>query len=118
MGRVKKGRNVVRTDLWEKAGGIDAVVKELEKADILSRNTESSSEIWSELARVLFNEDIQKNRIWLWVAWRENRKCLRDRVRLATEHGNVKIQEVPENGTERMKPEDQGNIIILKHLLK
>lgn len=59
MRKIKKG-HVVRLDLWEKAGGIDAVVKALQKADILTRNTESSSGIWSELATVLFNKDTLK----------------------------------------------------------
>lgn len=108
MGRYKKGTKLVRTDMWEKAGGIDAVANELRKADVLNKTPEYSSEIWSQLSLALFGEDIQKNRCWLWGAWTKNSKGLRDRVHLDTKESNVMTQGVPETGTEGMEPEDQG----------
>lgn len=69
MWRYKKGKQLVRADLWGKAGGVDAVANAPRKADVFNRNTEYSSEIWSQLSMVSFDEDIQKNRLGLWVAW-------------------------------------------------
>jgi len=53
---------VVRSDLWEKEGRIDSIIKKLQKAEILNINTEYSSEIWSQLAIDLFNVDKKKKK--------------------------------------------------------
>lgn len=60
MGRYKKETKLVRSDLWEKVGCIDSLANKLQKADILNRNTEYSSEIWSQLATDFFNDDRPK----------------------------------------------------------
>lgn len=109
MGRYEKGKQHGRADMWGKAGGVDAVMHALRKADVLNRNTEYSSEMWSQLSMVLFDEDIQKNRHWLWVAWTKNRKGLRDRIHLTNEESEM-TQCMPENVTEGMEPGDQGKI--------
>jgi len=62
MGRYKKVTKRARSELWEKAGGIDSMTKKLQKADILNINTEYSSEIWSQLAIDLFNVDKKKKK--------------------------------------------------------
>jgi len=69
---------VVRSDLWEKEGRIDSIIKKLQKAEILNINTEYSSEIWSQLAIDSFNVDKKKKSHWLWVTWNHNRKGLRE----------------------------------------
>jgi len=109
MGRYKKVTKRARSDLWEKAGGIDSMTKKLQKADILNINTEYSSEIWSQLAIDVFNEDSHKNRHWLWVVWNHNHRGLRERVHLAAEAP----VESPHNhnGTEEIQPADQGKIL-------
>lgn len=61
MGRYKKGTQLIRSYIWEKVGGTDSIIKKLQKADILNRNTEYSSEIWSQLAIDFFNNDTPKN---------------------------------------------------------
>ncbi len=66
MGRYKKGVKLVRSDLWEKVGGTDFIVKKLLNADILNRNTAKSSDLWSQLAIDLFNDDTPRNRAWIW----------------------------------------------------
>lgn len=38
MWRYKKGKQLVRADLWGKAGGVDAVANALRKADVFNRN--------------------------------------------------------------------------------
>jgi len=87
----------------------DSVIKTLQKTDILNRNTEYSSEIWSQLAVELLHEDTQKNRHWLWVVWNHNHRGLRERVHLAAEAP----VESPHNhnGTEEIQPADQGKIL-------
>ncbi len=74
MGRYKKGVKLVRSDLWEKVGGTDFIVKKLLNADILNRNTAKSSDLWSQLAIDLFNDDTPRNRAWIWENWRINRQ--------------------------------------------
>ncbi len=54
MGRYKKGLKLVRSDLWEKVGGTDVIVKKLLNADILNTNTAKSSDVWSQLVIGLF----------------------------------------------------------------
>ncbi len=85
MGRYKKGLKLVRSDLWEKVGGTDVIVKKLLNADILNTNTAKSSDVWSQLAIGLFNDDTSRNRTWMWENWRINRQGIRERVRLAAE---------------------------------
>ncbi len=85
MGRYKKGVKLVRSDLWEKVGGTDFIVKKLLNADILNRNTAKSSDLWSQLAIDLFTDDTPRNRAWIWENWRINRQGIRERVHLAAE---------------------------------
>ncbi|KAG1959341.1 hypothetical protein F2P79_007101 [Pimephales promelas] len=77
------------------------MTKKLQKADILNINTEYSSEIWSQLAIDVFNEDSHKNRHWLWVVWNHNRRGLRKRVHLAAKSPHH------HNGTEEIRPADK-----------
>nr|XP_055061415.1 uncharacterized protein LOC129444656 isoform X1 [Misgurnus anguillicaudatus] len=107
MGRYKKGKKLVRADMWAKAGGIDAVAEELMKADICNENTEYSSEIWSQLSKTLFHEDNPKNRLWLWVTWTQNRQGLRDRINMATGESNVITPILPNPVKQDMEPQKQ-----------
>ncbi len=68
---------VTRSDLWRVAGGIDAVTLSFLKADIFQQETSADSAIWSTLAREVFKNDTSKNRKWLYVMWRYNRKNIR-----------------------------------------
>ncbi|XP_048017998.1 uncharacterized protein LOC125249699 [Megalobrama amblycephala] len=90
MGRYKKRQKLKRSGLWEEAGGTDSIIEKLQKADILNRNTEYSSDIWSELALSFFSEDSLKNRRWCWTMWTKNRNGLRER--LATAAARQEIQ--------------------------
>ncbi|KAA0724108.1 hypothetical protein E1301_Tti019644 [Triplophysa tibetana] len=107
MGKYKKATKLVRSDLWAKAGGIDAVANELRENDVLNKNPGYSSEIWSQVSLALFGEDLKKNRCWLWMAWTKNHKGLRDRVHLGTKESNVMTSVVPENRTEGTESEDK-----------
>ena len=62
------------------AGGMDALVKTLKSINITSRDTDYSSEIWSELSVKLFGQDLNKKRHWLWVIWTRNRNGVRDLI--------------------------------------
>ncbi len=78
MGRVKKGQRVQRKDLCAVAGGMNVLVRTMKSFDISNRDTDYSSEIWSELSLALFGQDHKKNRHWLWVMWSGNRNGIRD----------------------------------------
>lgn len=109
MGRYEKVKKLVRSDKWKKVGGIDSLMNQLQKADVLNRNTKYSSEVWSQLAIDLFNDDTPKKRHWLWMIWMKKQKDLRERVHLAIEEG-VGLGS-PQNGTEEMEQGYQGKII-------
>lgn len=124
MGKYKKATKLVRSDLWAKAGGVDAVANELRENDVLNKNPGYSSEIWSSVSLALFGEDLKKNRCWLWMAWTKNHKGLRDRVHLGTKESNVMTSVVPENRTEGTESEDKETsssklsyIILLSYIL-
>lgn len=110
MGRYKKGKKITRSDVWEQAGGVEVVINELRKADILNRNTEYLSDIWAQLSITLFGEDLPKNRHWLWVTWTNNRNQVRDRIHLAKENTAMNPSP-PESQTQEIELGDQGKKI-------
>lgn len=89
MGRYKKYSKLRRSDLWAEAGGTDALVNALQKADVLNTSTHYSAIIWSQLSAAVFGKDDKKNRHWLWEMWTKNRNGVRDRVHLAAKEMNL-----------------------------
>lgn len=107
MGRFKKGSKQRRSNLWEKAGGTQIIIEKLQKSDILNRNTERSSDLWSELALSFFGDDSQTNRLWSWSIWTTNRDGVKEKVSAAAGVKRQKHQRATEE-----KPRLEGNLVI------
>ena len=94
MGRFKKGNRAQRKDLWAMSGALEALVEAMRSVNISNRDTSYSSAMWSELALNVFNEDLNKNRHWLWVIWAKNRNGVRDLI--STQHERSERSEAGE----------------------
>ncbi|KAM3619456.1 uncharacterized protein V6R79_008529 [Siganus canaliculatus] len=79
------------------AGGINSLVTAMDNANIKTRGTNYSSEIWAELSETVFSEDNKKNRHWLWVVWNKNRKGLKDLIQQEEPLRITQIQSDEEN---------------------
>ena len=108
MGRVKQGKKVHRKDLWVVAGGRESVVTAMRSANISERDTNYSSEIWSELFTTLFGENNPKNCYWLYIIWTRNRKEVR--VLSLTGNGVNQEQDLPLNILETKSDEMEEEV--------
>ncbi|KAK2906712.1 hypothetical protein Q8A67_005697 [Cirrhinus molitorella] len=80
MPKSRRGKGTARADLWRVVGGIDELALSFLKADMSKQDTTANSAIWSTLAERVFQNDTPKNRKWLYVVWRYNRKNIRGLV--------------------------------------
>ena len=77
MGRFKKGQKQKNQDLWQLAGGRDALVKTLIKHNLSDKVTR---EQWLAITLDIFKTSGTKYSTWLKVIWTEDRRgqrCLK-----------------------------------------
>nr|XP_057926632.1 zinc finger and SCAN domain-containing protein 2-like [Doryrhamphus excisus] len=77
MGRYRKGQKMRNTDLWERAGGRETVIRSF-VANGFTRATIPGPERWAAIARHLFGESDLRLQKWLRTVWVENRRGIRN----------------------------------------
>lgn len=93
MGRVKKGRQLIKCDLWSACGGLEKLIEVFCNYDI-KKTTHWNSEVWTLISIAAFGSNKLNFRKWLNVVWTANRKGVRTRALKILNSGNQKTAEV------------------------
>jgi len=78
MGRFKKGQRQKTTDMWEKAGGREAIVQSFINCHVCEINVPAY--IWTNVTLDVFKTSKKEYTNWLKIIWREDRRGVQTAV--------------------------------------